>query len=63
MIGVFVMRKIYYYIVDFIDAPSKGYTPIHDIAYVIGRIVGYAMLFGLGYVAGQVVRGIIMAFI
>lgn len=27
------MRKIYYYIVDFIDAPSRGYTPIHDIAY------------------------------
>ena len=61
MKGVFIMRKIYYYIVDFIDAPSKGYTPIHDIAYVIGRIVGYALLFGLGYVAGQVVRGVLLA--
>lgn len=51
------MRKFYY-----VDFPEKNYTPIHEIAYIIGRVIGYALLFGGGFVIGQVIRGLIMAF-
>ena len=51
------MRRFYYYI----DVPETRHTPIHEIAYAVGRIVGYVLLFGLGFVGGQVIRGIFLA--
>lgn len=50
------MRKYYY-----VDLPESTHTPIHEVMYGIGRVIGYAALFGGGFVIGQVVRGIVLA--
>lgn len=51
--------KRYYY--DYEFETGKHYTGAHEIMYGIGRIIGYVLMFGGGFVIGQVVRGIVMA--
>ena len=51
------MRKIYY-----VDLPQTSRMPFHEIAYTIGRILGYVALFAAGFVGGQVIRGLFLAF-
>ena len=40
---------------------KEHYTGMHEIMYAIGRFIGLILMFGAGFVIGQVARGFVMA--
>ena len=52
--------RIIEYIVEVKDNASV--PDVEDVMYWFGRLVGYAMLFGVGYVVGSVIRGLLVGF-
>ena len=42
---------------------EKHYTGPHEIMYAIGRIIGLILMFGGGILIGQILRGVVMAFL
>ena len=57
--GIGTMRIIEY-IVEVKDNASV--PDVEDVRYWFGRLVGYAMMFGVGYVVGSVIRGLLVGF-
>ena len=55
------MKK--YYDGDYHYVYEKHYTGMHEIMYAIGRVIGLILMFGGGVIIGQILRGIVMAFL
>ena len=55
------MKK--YYDGDYYYVYEKHYTGMHEIMYAIGRVSGLILMFGGGVIIGQILRGIVMAFL
>lgn len=56
------IMRIFEYIVEIKEDVSSGIVTIEEIMYLIGRIIGWLSLFGLGFVGGSIIRGLLQGF-